>query len=149
MNVGIKRIHLNITKIKFENIMLTVEIVSFSYRKGYPKGSEDHGGGFVFDCRYIHNPGRYEPYKALTGKDEEVKAFLREKSEIADFLENVWNITDKAVKKYIERDFSLLQIAFGCTGGRHRSVYSAEETAKHIKEKFPDVAVNLIHREQR
>lgn len=129
--------------------MLTVEVISFSYKKGYPHPVGDNGGGFVFDCRYLNNPGRYEPYKALTGKDEAVKDFLHRESTIDVFLRNVWKITDEAIEVYSGRGFTSLQIAFGCTGGQHRSVFSAEETARHILEKFPDVGVNLIHREQR
>ena len=129
--------------------MLTVEVISFSYKKGYPQSAEGNGGGFVFDCRYLHNPGRYEPYKNLTGKDKEVISFLQEKSNIGEFLKNAWKIIDEAVDNYIERDFSSLQVAFGCTGGQHRSVYSAEQTARHLKEKYPDIAVVLIHREQK
>ena len=129
--------------------MLTVDVISFSYRKGYPEAAEGNGGGFVFDCRFLNNPGRYEEYKSLTGKDEPVKNFLHDKSNIDAFLENAWKIIDEAVEVYSERGFTSLQVAFGCTGGRHRSVFSAEETAKHIMDKFPGVGVNLIHREQR
>ena len=128
--------------------MLTVDVISFSYRKGYPEASEGNGGGFVFDCRYLHNPGRYEPYKELTGKDESVKEFLQKQSNIDEFLRHVWSIVDEAVEVYRDRGFTSLQVAFGCTGGQHRSVYSAEETASHIMGKFDDVGVNLIHREQ-
>ena len=129
--------------------MLTVDVISFSYKKGYPESSEGNGGGFVFDCRFLNNPGRYEEYKSLTGKDKPVKEFLHEKSNIDAFLRHVWEITDEAIDVYVSREFTSLQIAFGCTGGQHRSVFSAEETARHIMDKFPNVGVNLIHREQR
>lgn len=128
--------------------MLTVDVISFSYRKGYPLEKDGNGGGFVFDCRFLNNPGRHEQYKEKTGKDEDVKEFLHTHSSIDTFLRHVWEITDEAVSVYRERGFSSLQIAFGCTGGQHRSVFSAEETAKHLLRMFPDVGVNLIHREQ-
>lgn len=128
--------------------MLTVDIISFSYKKGYPEASEANGGGFVFDCRFLNNPGRHDRYKALTGKDPEVIEFLHENSTIDKFLENVWKIIDEAIEVYYSRGFTSLQVAFGCTGGQHRSVFSAEQTAKHIIEKFDNVGVNLIHREQ-
>lgn len=128
--------------------MLTVDVISFSYRKGYPDACEGNGGGFVFDCRFLHNPGRYDEYKSLTGKDQSVKEFLHEKSTVDNFLDNVWKIIDEAIEVYDSRDFSSLQISFGCTGGRHRSVFCAEETARHILNKFNKVGVNLIHREQ-
>lgn len=129
--------------------MLTIDVISFSYRKGYPDPAEGNGGGFVFDCRFLHNPGRYEEYKALTGMDQPVKDFLHEFSEIDEFLNNVWKIVDEAIAVYQKRDFTSLQVAFGCTGGQHRSVFSAEETARHILGKFTNVGVNLIHREQK
>ena len=129
--------------------MLTIDVISFSYRKGYPEPSEGNGGGFVFDCRFLHNPGRYEEYKALTGMDQPVKDFLHEFSDIDEFLNNVWKIVDEAIAVYQKRDFTSLQVAFGCTGGQHRSVFSAEETARHILENFTNVGVNLIHREQK
>lgn len=128
--------------------MLTVDVISFSYKKGYPEPADGNGGGFVFDCRFLNNPGRLEQYKSLTGKDEEVKLFLHENSNIDAFLSNAWKIVDEAIDNYRERGFTSLQVAFGCTGGQHRSVFSAEETARHILQTFPDVGVNLVHRER-
>lgn len=129
---------------------LTVEIFSFSYKKGYPKDMSGNGGGFMFDCRALHNPGRYDRYKPLTGMDNEVIEFLEERGEIQPFLQSCWQLTDAAVERYIQRGFSHLQIGFGCTGGRHRSVYSAEHTAQHIAHTFKGkVIVHLCHREQK
>ena len=128
--------------------MLTVDVISFSYKKGYPVNDTGNGGGFVFDCRYLNNPGRYEEYKSLTGKDAPVKEFLHANSNIDEFLANAWKIIDEAIEVYSARGFTSLQVAFGCTGGQHRSVFSAEETARHILDKFEGVGVNLIHREQ-
>ena len=128
--------------------MLTVDVISFSYKKGYPCAKEGNGGGFVFDCRYLNNPGRYEEYKDKTGKDDDVKLFLLRNSHIEEFLHNAWNIIDEAIEVYDNRGFTSLQVAFGCTGGQHRSVFAAEQTARHILQKFHNVGVNLMHREQ-
>lgn len=126
---------------------LTVKVISFSYRRGIPEDNSGNGGGYVFDCRYVHNPGRYDEYKPLTGLDQPVIDFLEKDGEITEFLTNIYALTDAHVKRYIERGFTNLMICFGCTGGQHRSVYSAQHTAEHIHKKF-GVRVKLIHREQ-
>ena len=134
-------------KIGAQQNRLTVSICSFSYKKGLPEDTSGNGGGFIFDCRAIHNPGRYEPYKQLTGKDPEVAVFLEKQSEIGDFLKHVYFIVDQSVETYLSRGFTHLSVCFGCTGGQHRSVYSAEKLADHLKNKFP-VNIVLTHREQ-
>lgn len=126
---------------------LTVRITSFSYKKGIPEDVSGNGGGFVFDCRAIHNPGRYDEYKQLTGMDEPVISFLDKEEAMQDFLEHVYGIVDYSVEKYRSRGFKHLMVSFGCTGGQHRSVYSAEHLAAHLREKF-GVKVVLTHREQ-
>ena len=124
---------------------LTVDVLSFSYRRGIPDDYSGNGGGFVFDCRAIHNPGRYEPYKKLCGMDEPVIQFLEEESEIAAFLENAYSLVDNMVDVYKRRGFTHIQVCCGCTGGQHRSVYSAEHIAHHIAGKF-GVRVVVTHK---
>lgn len=133
---------------KEEDKRLHVDVYSFSYKKGYPANYTPNGGGFMFDCRALHNPGRYDQYKPLTGLDAPVRDFLEERGEIQPFLESAWQLTDHAVTTYLRRGFTSLQIGFGCTGGRHRSVYSADATARHIAAKYPEAVVRVIHREQ-
>lgn len=127
---------------------LTVHINSFSYKKsGIPKDESENGGGFVFDCRFIYNPGRQEEFKVKHGKDTEIIEFLNSQDSMQGFLKNVFSITDPAIENYIERGFSSLMISFGCTGGQHRSIYSAERTRDHILKKYPEVKVIVKHRE--
>lgn len=126
---------------------LTVTVSSFSYKNGYPADSSGNGGGHVFDCRALNNPGRFPEFNNLTGKDLEVQEFLEQKSEIGIFLNAVKVIVDQSVKTYLERNFTNLSVSFGCTGGRHRSVYSAEKVAEHLRNNFP-VNVVVFHREQ-
>jgi len=130
-----------------EKTNLTVSIKSFSYKRGIPDDTSGNGGGFVFDCRAIHNPGRYEPYKKLTGRDLPVQQFLLEKSDIQSFLNHIFSIVDSSVEMYMSRNFTHLAVNFGCTGGQHRSVYSADMLAKHLKGKY-DVNVQVEHLEQ-
>ena len=126
---------------------LVVRVYSFSYKKGIPEDPSGNGGGYVFDCRSTHNPGRYEPYKKLTGLDEPVVRFLEDDGEILDFLKPVYQLADHHVARYIQRGFTSLMFSFGCTGGQHRSVYSAQHLAEHISQKF-GVEVHVFHREQ-
>ena len=126
---------------------LVVRVMSFSYKKGIPADPSGNGGGFVFDCRAVNNPGKYERYTHFTGMDEPVIQFLEEDGEMQPFLEQAYQLVDFSVKRYMDRGFQNLMVSFGCTGGQHRSVYSAEKMAQHINEKF-GVEVQLIHREQ-
>ena len=126
---------------------LVVRVFSFSYRKGIPEDDSGNGGGYVFDCRSTNNPGRYEPYKQLTGLDEPVIRFLEDDGEILTFLESVYRLADAHVARYIQRGFTSLMFCFGCTGGQHRSVYSAQHLAEHLHQKF-GIEVRICHREQ-
>lgn len=126
---------------------LTVKVMSFAYKKGIPNDPSGNGGGFVFDCRAVNNPGKYERYKPFTGLDEPVIHFLEEDGEIFPFLEHAYALVDASVKRYMERGFTNLSVYFGCTGGQHRSVYSAQHLAEHINRQF-GVKVELVHREQ-
>ena len=134
--------------VQSEDGVLEVKVYSFSFKKGIPQDMSGNGGGYVFDCRSIHNPGRYEPYRKLTGRDEPVIRFLEDDGEIIGFLEHVYGVVDPHVETYSRRGFTSLMVSFGCTGGQHRSVYCAEHLAHHLAEKYPDVRVRLIHREQ-
>lgn len=133
---------------KFKNPKrrLTVTINSFSYKKGLPVDQSGNGGGFIFDCRAVHNPGKYEKYVELTGRDQDVIDFFEKEDEMHLFLASVFKMVDQSVDKYLKRRFTNLMVSFGCTGGQHRSVYSSERLSTHLKNNF-DVEVVLQHRE--
>jgi aminoglycoside/choline kinase family phosphotransferase len=126
---------------------LVVKISSFSYKKGIPQDDSGNGGGFVFDCRGILNPGRIEKFKTQTGRDKEVKDYLEQQTQIPEFLNSIFDIVDISVEDYINRGFESLVINFGCTGGQHRSVYAADAMARHLRNKFK-VKIELKHIEQ-
>lgn len=134
--------------LEYKTDKLIVKVISFSYKKGYPEDLTGNGGGFMFDCRGMHNPGRYEEYKRLTGRDKSVIEFLEERGEVQKFVKNALSMVSPSIERYIQRKFSSIQIGFGCTGGRHRSVYCAERTARELAVKFPEARIELVHREQ-
>ena len=127
-----------------ENTPLVIVINSFSYRKGIPACDNESGGGYVFDMRGILNPGRFDDYKKLSGKDKPVQEFLEQRTKMNTFLNSVWDLIDISVENYLERDFEHLSINFGCTGGQHRSVFASEQTARHLRNKYK-VKVILTH----
>lgn len=126
---------------------LNIRIFSFSYKKGIPPDKSGNGGGFVFDCRALPNPGRYEEYKQLTGMDQPVIDFLKEKPEIAAFLDHTKALVSQSIEDYQSRGFQNLMVNFGCTGGQHRSVYCAEQMAEYVRKHY-DCRVVLRHIEQ-
>ena len=123
---------------------LKVSINSFSYRDKVPNDYSGNGGGFVFDCRGIENPGRQEKFRDLTGLDKSVQDFIEKESSAKDFLKNIYEIIDKTINNYTDRNFTNLQINFGCTGGQHRSVYCAQKTAEHLSEN-KNIVIDLHH----
>jgi hypothetical protein len=127
---------------------LTLHLFSFSYRRGYPEPVDGHGGGFVFDCRSVPNPGREDEYSALTGRDPSVTAFIESKQSSEAFWASVRDLSEAHVSEYVRRGFESLTVSFGCTGGQHRSVYFAERLARHVRGVFPDVRVRVHHREE-
>ncbi len=137
-----------------ENIMprnkegLTVQVNSFSYKRGIPLDDSGNGGGFVFDCRAMPNPGRIDQYKTLSGLDQPVIDFLKNEESVDSFLENAKNLTKFSIENYLQRGFTNLTIGFGCTGGQHRSVFCAEHLSKFIAENFP-VKVEVNHSEKK
>ncbi|MBR4547364.1 MAG: phosphotransferase, partial [Paludibacteraceae bacterium] len=126
---------------------LTVTIGSFSYKQGLPSDNSGNGGGHIFDCRALPNPGRYPEYKNYTGKDQPVIQFLQNDPAVTQFLAHAKAIVTQSIDKYLERHFTHLSVQFGCTGGQHRSVFCAQWLADVIKKQYPDVNVIISHRE--
>lgn len=126
---------------------LEVLVTSFSFKKGIPDDPSGNGGGYVFDCRALPNPGKIEFYRSYTGMDKEVVDFFSDKPQVPDFLSAAYRLADAHLERFLERGFTHMMISFGCTGGQHRSVYCAEKMASHLKEKY-GVKVKLLHREQ-
>lgn len=127
---------------------LTVHVHSFSYRRGYPEDVAGHGGGFVFDCRALPNPGRLKEYRTSTGRAHAVARFLEAEPGFGPFWDSVRTLVDAQVDVYRQRGFTSLSIAFGCTGGQHRSVYLAEKLGRHLEANYPDTRVRIAHREE-
>jgi len=128
------------------DLSLIVRIQSFSYKRGIPWDERGHGGGFVLDCRALPNPGRYPEYVNSTGNDKDIITFLKKEEDVSHFLSNVFQIVDQAVINYQKRNFTDLMVAFGCTGGQHRSVYCANQLSVYLKEKYK-IEVEIRHRE--
>lgn len=128
------------------DLRLTVRIQSFSYRRGIPVDEKGHGGGFVFDCRVLPNPGRLPEYAQFTGNDSQIIEYLRKEPDVAAFMQHVQSIIAQVVPNYQKRNFTNLMVSFGCTGGRHRSVYCANLLADYLRQNF-NVDVELRHRE--
>lgn len=128
------------------NLKLTVRIQSFSYKRGIPWDEKGHGGGFVMDCRALPNPGRFPEYADINGNDKEVIEFLEKEEQVRLYLKNIFNIMDQIVINYQKRNFTDLMIAFGCTGGQHRSVYCANRLHDYLNKNY-DIYVEIRHRE--
>jgi len=124
---------------------LVVRIFSFSFHRGLPKDETGNGGGFIFDGRSLPNPGREEQFQTLTGKDAPVTDYLNRQESVHQFLASVMSLVDASVSNYQQRGFKNLMVSFGCTGGQHRSVYLAEQLAKHLRSRSVEVVVR--HRE--
>jgi aminoglycoside/choline kinase family phosphotransferase len=128
------------------DLRLTLRTQSFSYKRGIPWDEKGHGGGFVFDCRVLPNPGRHPEYVNSTGNDRDVISFLEKEEDVSLFLSHIFGIIDQAVINYQKRNFTDLMVAFGCTGGQHRSVYCANQLRNYIKDKH-NIEVEIRHRE--
>jgi hypothetical protein len=128
---------------------LTVRIFSFSFHREMPSDESGNGGGFVFDTRSLPNPGREEQFRSMTGMDAAVIDYLNREASVHQYLAHVLSLVDASVNEYRRRGFKNLMVSFGCTGGQHRSVYLAEQLAKHLRDTSGvDVVVRHIEQEK-
>lgn len=125
---------------------LRVLVQSFSFRNGYPPDEEGHGGGFVFDCRALPNPHERPDLRDLTGEASQVVDFMEASGRVQEFWENVRGMVELQVEEYVQRGYDSLTVSFGCTGGKHRSVFMASKLAAYLRERYPHVGVRLVHR---
>lgn len=113
---------------------LTISVFSFGFHvSGIPRDPGGHGGGFVFDCRGLPNPGRDPEFQKRTGEDPEVRDFLEKSPQVERFIENAWTLIRDSALNYQQRGFGHLMVSFGCTGGQHRSVYCADLMAARLR----------------
>lgn len=127
-----------------------VRINSFSFIKsGYPADEMNNEGGFVFDCRLLPNPGALEQYKRFCGLDAEIQTYLSGFEEVETFIVKCTEIVLNAIESYENKQYEHLQVNFGCTGGKHRSVYCAQKTYEILKNIFKiDVEIKHIELEK-
>lgn len=125
---------------------LNVLVGSFSFKKGLPTDSTEHGGGFLFDCRGLYNPGRLPEFKDKTGQDREIVDFLSAREDAQEFWTHVKALVEQYIESYHKRGFQYASIQFGCTGGQHRSVYFAEKVAVLLRA-LPYTTIVVTHRD--
>lgn len=119
---------------------LHVTVRSFGFKHGAPRDAD-----MILDVRFIPNPYWVEDLRPFTGRDTPVQAYLAALPETEEFLTHLYSLVDFLLPHYLAEGKSYLTIAFGCTGGKHRSVYLAELLADHIDDL--GYAVNLQHRD--
>lgn len=116
-----------------------LEIVSFGYKRGVPFEAD-----VVLDMRFSPNPF-YEPeLRTLSGRDAAVQAFVLTDENVTALLDQVEHTLERLIPRFIEQDKRRLMVAFGCTGGRHRSVCCAEALYHRMKDRYQ---VSLAHRD--
>ena len=124
---------------------MKVKIISFSYKRGLPKDKTGNGGGFVFDCRAMPNPYWDESLRGCTGRDKTIAEFFdRYRDKVDCFLNAAETLVRQLIDEYLKDGRDHLQVAFGCTGGQHRSVYFAERMAERLNG-IEGVEIELVH----
>lgn len=113
----------------------TIHLYSFGYSySGPPADDGGHGGGFVFDCRSLPNPFWDEKLRPFKGNEAPIIAFMEARPEVRDFHGHAAALVLSAARAFAADGRERLMVSFGCTGGRHRSVYQAERLAAALRE---------------
>lgn len=119
---------------------LSITVMSFSYRKGLPREAD-----LVFDVRFLTNPHYVDTLRPQTGMDPDVGAYIQQDRDFEQFWESLTGLLNITLPRYVGEGKSYLTLAFGCTGGKHRSVYLAERLAMWLNDGgWPS---GLVHRE--
>ena len=113
-----------------EQANIRIDITSFGYRYGVPPDSD-----LMFDVRFLPNPNYIPQFKKLSGRHPAVARYIRSFPQTVEFIDRISELLVYLIPHYIREGKSYLTIAFGCTGGQHRSVYLAEQLAKHLRER--------------
>ncbi len=135
-----RRLMQELVQVKDGRSLLTVTVLSFSFRQGLPREAD-----LVFDVRFLRNPYYDLTLRAFDGRTASVAAHIQEDPDFGPFFANLKQLLTPLLPRYQEEGKSYLTIAFGCTGGKHRSVFLAEQTAAWLIETGWDAGIH--HRE--
>jgi len=119
---------------------ILISCVSFGFRQGVPEDSD-----LVFDVRFLPNPHFVPEFRPLTGRDHRVAKYIRSFPQTREFISRISDLLVYLIPHYIHEGKSYLTIAFGCTGGQHRSVMIAEDVGKRLRRS--DYRVKVVHRD--
>jgi RNase adapter protein RapZ len=119
---------------------LMVSVVSFGYRYGVPTDAD-----LVFDVRFLPNPHFVPKLREFTGKDPKVRRYIRSFPQTGEFLRRVEGLLTYLIPHYAREGKSYLTIAFGCTGGKHRSVMMSEAVKKYLEKR--GTTAKVVHRD--
>ena len=141
-NLNLTSLNVKINDLIDSKLSFHIHLSSFAYKKAIPLDID-----FIFDVRELPNPFYKDDLKNLTGLDKPLKEYLLNFEETKEIIQDITSFLRPRIKKYKLQGRKYLAIGFGCTGGRHRSVFVTEEIANIIKNNNNDLHVSTFHRE--